>query len=358
MKRKLMVMILVLALSTVLAAPAMAADPGDPVVLMDAGHYELAVALQEASESYDLTGVPATVVLEDAEIHLGLLPPGLWSNAGLDIEDGVTLIVRNSTIFFTTPISASDIHVWDGGALILDDGSVIEWGTNGGHIWIHNNFGDPGFLNARKGVFNRGAVDPISGVNSIKNMGIIQLAYEGQAGEIANLTSGPPNMGWIGTVDIVPFADYTEFDAAVAFAESLNQKLYTRASWAVLAEALAQAKAVYHYLEPEDQGIVDHAANTLQAALEALKCVTDPRYVSIIETSKNSRVWVLTFNVTMVYGDGAIALETYKIELNGNNANLDGKYTFPDGHELAGFTLTYDIKGNGSNIKTFEIAQK
>jgi len=60
----------------------------------------------------------------------------------------------------------------------------------------------------------------------------------------------------------------------------------------------------------------------------------------------------------MVYGDGAIALEEYKINLDGNNANLDGKYTFPTGHELAGFTLTYDIKGNGSNIKTFEIAQK
>jgi len=354
MKRKLLVLVLILALSAVLAAPVIAADAGDPVMVTDEGFAELVAALKEAAGSYATTGVPVEVLLEASEIHLASAGPRL----DLDIEDGVTLIVKNSTIFFTTPISASDIHVWDGGTLILSDGSVIDWGTNGGHIWIHNNFGAPGFLNARKGVFHRGTDSPVNGVNSIRNMGIIHLAYEGQAGEITNLTSGPPNSGWIGTVEIIPFADYTELDAAIAYAESLNPKLYTRASWAVLAEALAQAKAVYRYLEPEDQEIVDDAAAVLLSALEAIKCVTNPQYVSIIETSKNSRVWVLTFRVTMVYGDGAIALEEYKINLDGNNANLDGKYTFPAGHELAGFTLTYDIKGNGSNIKTFEIAQK
>ena len=43
--------------------------------------------------------------------------------------------------------------------------------------------------------------------------------------------------------------------------------------------------------------------------------------------------------------------EDIAINLNGNNANQDGKYTFGDDHDLAGYTLVYDLKGNGSNIK-------
>jgi len=45
----------------------------------------------------------------------------------------------------------------------------------------------------------------------------------------------------------------------------------------------------------------------------------------------------------------------YSIDLSGNNANLDGTYKFPTGHDLAGYTLVYDIKGNGSNIKEFKL---
>jgi len=83
---------------------------------------------------------------------------------------------------------------------------------------------------------------------------------------------------------------------------------------------------------------------------------TTPRaFASIVETSKNSRVWELTFNVTETYANGIVEVVTYTIALNGNNANLDGRYVFPADHALAGYTLFYDIKGNGSNIKTFEL---
>jgi len=64
---------------------------------------------------------------------------------------------------------------------------------------------------------------------------------------------------------------------------------------------------------------------------------------------------VLTFQVTLKYSDGSSSVATYSIKLNGNNNNLDGTYKFAAGHDLAGYTLTYDIKGNGSNIKAFSI---
>jgi len=94
---------------------------------------------------------------------------------------------------------------------------------------------------------------------------------------------------------------------------------------------------------------------------EVKKAVTKPGdFISISETAKGSRVWALTFNATVSFTDkdGKVVgteVVRYTIQLNGNNANLDGKYTFGADHDLAGFTLIYDIKGNGSNIKEFRI---
>jgi len=93
--------------------------------------------------------------------------------------------------------------------------------------------------------------------------------------------------------------------------------------------------------------------------IDALKVVSasNARFVSMLpENGKsNSKVWVLTFKVDVILSNGVIDTLTYSINLNGNNANQDGKYTFGIGHDLAGFTLTYDIKGNGSNIKAFSV---
>ena len=81
----------------------------------------------------------------------------------------------------------------------------------------------------------------------------------------------------------------------------------------------------------------------------------NPKFISMNETAKNSRVWVLTFSVDKIFENGEKDKITVYINLNGNNANLDGKYTFGADHELAGYTLYYDIKGNGSNIKDFRL---
>ena len=78
-------------------------------------------------------------------------------------------------------------------------------------------------------------------------------------------------------------------------------------------------------------------------------------FVSMIESSKNSRVWILTFMVTEVYSDGTSKAVTKSISLGGNNANLDGVYVFGSDDALAGFKLIYDIKGNGSNIKELKL---
>ena len=78
-------------------------------------------------------------------------------------------------------------------------------------------------------------------------------------------------------------------------------------------------------------------------------------FISIKETAKNSNMWTLTFNATVTYSNGMSKTAEYSVNLKGNNANQDGKYVFVADHELAGFTLNYDIKGNGSNIKTLEL---
>jgi len=83
--------------------------------------------------------------------------------------------------------------------------------------------------------------------------------------------------------------------------------------------------------------------------------VSGAKFISIAETAKNSRVWVLTFDVDVMYSNNTNGVARYSINLNGNNANLDGKYTFDADQDLAGMTLTFDIKGNGSNIKAFSI---
>jgi len=88
---------------------------------------------------------------------------------------------------------------------------------------------------------------------------------------------------------------------------------------------------------------------------------TTKDFVSMQETSKNSRTWVLSFNVTLHLADefGVIVAQevvTYSVTLSGNNANLDGRFTFGADHDLAGRTLTYDIKGNGSNIKALSLS--
>jgi len=72
-------------------------------------------------------------------------------------------------------------------------------------------------------------------------------------------------------------------------------------------------------------------------------------FISIVETAKNSKVWELTFKVTENYSNGEMKVVPYSIKISANNANVDGRY------DLGAYTLIYEIKGNGSNIKEFRV---
>ena len=76
---------------------------------------------------------------------------------------------------------------------------------------------------------------------------------------------------------------------------------------------------------------------------------------NFFKVSNANKITTITFRATVLLSDGTSEVRTYTFEVNANNNNIDGRYVFPAGHELAGRTLTYDIKGNGSNIKAFSI---
>ena len=88
--------------------------------------------------------------------------------------------------------------------------------------------------------------------------------------------------------------------------------------------------------------------------------VLEPVVVSVsnakfISVSNLNRITTVKFTATVVLSDGKSEVRTFEFKVDANNNNIDGKYVFPATHDLAGFTLTYDIKGNGSNIKAFSI---
>ena len=57
----------------------------------------------------------------------------------------------------------------------------------------------------------------------------------------------------------------------------------------------------------------------------------------------------MTFTVTETWSNGETSVEPYAITINAKNANVEGSY------DLGAYTLIYDIKGNGGNVKEFRI---
>ena len=81
------------------------------------------------------------------------------------------------------------------------------------------------------------------------------------------------------------------------------------------------------------------------------------RFISFLpeDGRNNARVWILTFSVERVYSDGSTVVAQYSANINASNANQSGRHMFGVGHELEGHALTFDIRGNGSNIREFRI---
>lgn len=61
-------------------------------------------------------------------------------------------------------------------------------------------------------------------------------------------------------------------------------------------------------------------------------------FVSIVETSKNFGVWLLSFKVMETFSNGETRVVPYAVPINANNANVAGSYG------LGVYTLIYDIK--------------
>ena len=76
---------------------------------------------------------------------------------------------------------------------------------------------------------------------------------------------------------------------------------------------------------------------------------TGPASISFAPVASNSKVQTLIFQVTETLSDGSVEVVDYEIEIAANNINIDGSI------DLGVYKLFFDIKGNGSNIKLFEI---
>ena len=71
------------------------------------------------------------------------------------------------------------------------------------------------------------------------------------------------------------------------------------------------------------------------------------KIINITESTKGQ--WLITFTVELKYEDGSVKVVEHTIEIGKNS---DGKI------DLGEYTLRYDIKGNGSNVKVFEILKQ
>jgi len=92
----------------------------------------------------------------------------------------------------------------------------------------------------------------------------------------------------------------------------------------------------------------------VEAVVSALD--TSPEdFISIWETARNSRQWIMTFMFTETFMDDSYQRFEADFTIPGANANLRGAYAFGEGHALEGFTILYDIRNNGRNIVTFTL---
>jgi len=118
-----------------------------------------------------------------------------------------------------------------------------------------------------------------------------------------------------------------------------------------------------------EAGCTNFCPNGCGACLDCGECVCDndvtitgasnARFISIapINGKANDTIRIVRFSVNLTLSNGTSEVREYSIEIRSNNNNPDGKFIFAVGHDLEGYTLVYDIKGNGSNIKTFSISR-
>jgi len=94
-----------------------------------------------------------------------------------------------------------------------------------------------------------------------------------------------------------------------------------------------------------------------QESVVLVSATTSPRdFISVVEASPN--IWTITFNVTKTWSDGTTEVVEYSVNARSINANLMGQYVFGVNHPLHGFVLVFDMRVNGSNIRTFGLIRR
>ena len=81
----------------------------------------------------------------------------------------------------------------------------------------------------------------------------------------------------------------------------------------------------------------------------AVAVFVGPSSISFAPVPRNSKVQTLIFQVEETLSDGSVEIVDYAIDITANNRNIDGFIN------LGVYSLFFDIKGDGSNIKLFEI---
>jgi hypothetical protein len=94
--------------------------------------------------------------------------------------------------------------------------------------------------------------------------------------------------------------------------------------------------------------------NTLVAMWEAITVVSVSN-ATFRSVANNSGFTTITFDVLVGFSDGSSETVAHTVRVAANNNNISGSFVFEAGHDLAGLTLTYDIRGNGSSIRAFSL---
>ena len=146
---------------------------------------------------------------------------------------------------------------------------------------------------------------------------------------------------------VVP-ADYDALNATIGEADVKDESLYTEASWAAFAAALAQAKAVEKNLTADDQAIIDNLNTALANAMAALEVKP-----AVVGGSITNVTWIptkenrTTFEVTV---QGRASFVQF-VEFD-HNSGTRSKSRYSDGVTI----VSYDKDGNEVDSRSIDLA--
>ncbi|MCL1810329.1 MAG: hypothetical protein FWG42_11290 [Clostridiales bacterium] len=273
----------------------------------------------------------------------------LAAGDALTVPAGVTLIVSGDA---GIDVSGGTLRIENGGKFLLDDG---------GTLTIRNQYavyvGTNGIPNAVMDISQGTFVNMYTGFfPTVTNQGELYI-LDGQAiGSLQSYAGAP----------FVTYANYAAVGDALAQAGEVDRGLYTVGSLAALDAAIGAVEfgitARYYtggFASDFDNRSAVRAqiagwAADIAAAVDELElkvavnmATGKDNILSITENEKS--VWTVDFSAFVTYNDGSEGMVAFSAIVPKNGAGTV---------DLGDFILVYDIKGNGSNVKTFEIVPK